>query len=91
MLTPARRHIHFLMLVIALSILPWSSCQAIGSFQTKPAFPSVASADDPPQPPAIIWHSLSAGAPIGGCGKGRVSDPQTHGCRGPADIWNIAP
>ena len=23
---------------------------------------------------------------FGRCGKGRVSDPQTHGCRGPADI-----
>jgi hypothetical protein len=91
MLTPAHRRIHFLMLVMALTLAPWSSCWAIGSFQTKPAFPSVASADDPPQPPAIIRPSLSASAPIGGCGKGRVSDPQTHGCRGPADIWNIAP
>lgn len=91
MSTPPHRHIHFLMLVMALAVLPWSSCHAIGSFQTKPAFPSVASADDPPQPPAITWPGLSAGALIGGCGKGRVSDPQTHGCRGPADIRSIEP
>jgi hypothetical protein len=91
MLTPVHRYIHFLMLVVAFAVLPWSSCQAIGSFQTKPVFPSVASADDPPRPHAITWPSLSAGALIGGCGKGRVSDPQTHGCRGPADIRSIAP
>jgi hypothetical protein len=84
--TPAPRHIRFLMLLTALTALPWSSCQAIGSFQTRPAFAIVVRADDPPPPPAIAQPTVSASAFFGRCGKGRVSDPQTHGCRGPADI-----
>lgn len=76
--------IRFLMLVTALTSLTWSVCQAAGSFQTKPAFPSAVTADEPPQ------TDLSKSALFGGCGRGRVSDPQTHGCRGPADIRNIA-
>jgi hypothetical protein len=90
MLTSVLRRIGFLMLVTALTAPTWSSCQAIGSFQTKPAFPSAAKADDPTLPPTITWPNLSASAFVGGCGKGRVSDPQTHGCRGPADIRSIA-
>ena len=91
MLTSAHRRIRFMMLVIALTASTWSSCQAVGSFQTKPAFPSAVRADDPPQPPAIARPNASASAFVGGCGKGRVGDPQTHRCRGPADIWGIAP
>jgi len=91
MLTSVLRRIRLLMLVIALTATTWSSCQAIGSFQTNPAFPDVVRADDPPLPPRITWPYVSAGALVGGCGKGRVSDPQTHGCRGPADIRSIEP
>jgi hypothetical protein len=88
MLAVVLRCIGFLMLVTVITIPTWSSCQAIGSFQTKPAFPSAVTADDPP--PTITWPNLSESAFFGGCGKGRVSDPQTHGCRGPADIRSIA-
>jgi hypothetical protein len=87
--TSVLRIIPFLMMVIALTAPTSSSCQAIGSFQTKPAFPGSAEADNPPLPPST-WPHLSASAFVGGCGKGRVSDPQTHGCRGPADIRVIA-
>jgi hypothetical protein len=90
MLTSALRRIGFLLLATALTTTTWSSCQAIGSFQTKPAFPSTATADDAPLPPAIAWSSLSASAFVGGCGRGRVSDPQTRSCRGPADLRRIA-
>ena len=90
MLTSVLRCIGLLILVTVVTTLTWSSCQAIGSIQTKPAFPSAAKADDPPLPPTITWPNLSASAFVGGCGKGRVSDPQTHGCRGPADIGSIA-
>jgi hypothetical protein len=87
----AYRHIRFVMLVIALTTLTWSSCQAIGSFQTRPAFPSAVEADDPPQPPAITWPSASAFfSGCSGCGKDRFGDPQTHGCRGPVDVRRIA-
>jgi hypothetical protein len=83
------RRVGFPILVTVVTTLTWSSCQAIGSFQTKPAFPGSAEADNPPLPPST-WPHLSASAFVGGCGKGRVSDPQTHGCRGPADIRVIA-
>ena len=86
----ARHCIRMLMLAIAFMAPTWSSCQAIGSFQTKPAFPSVAGADHPPQPPTMKWPNVSTSALIGGCGKGRVSEAQTHYCRGPADIWSNA-
>jgi len=79
------------MLATVLTALTWSSCQATGSFQTTPAFPSVQRNDDTHLPPIIIWPDVSARAFIGGCGKGRVGDPQTHGCRGPADVKGIAP
>jgi hypothetical protein len=44
-------------------------------------------ADDPPQ--TVTWPDVSENAFFGGCGRGRVSDPETHGCRGPADIRSI--
>ena len=91
MLTSVLCHIRFLMLVMALTAPTWSACQAIGPFQIKPAFPYVVTDDDPLPQPTVASPNLSAGAFVGGCGKGRVSEPQTHGCRGPADIRRIAP
>jgi hypothetical protein len=91
MLISVFRRIRFLMLATALMAPAWSNCQAAGSFQTKPASPGAVMAhEDQPLPPTIAWPYVSAGALVGGCGKGRVSDPQTHGCHGPADIRSIA-
>jgi hypothetical protein len=90
MLTSVLRRIRLPMLVLALTASAWSSCRAVGSFQTKPLFPSTVRADDPPLPPTITWPNASVSAFIGGCGKGRVRDLQTRGCRGPADIPSIA-
>jgi hypothetical protein len=90
MLTSVFRNSHFPILVIALTAATWSGCQAVGSFQTRPAYPSVVRDDDPPLQPAITWSDLSASALVS-CGKGRVPDPQTHGCGGPADVRSIAP
>jgi hypothetical protein len=82
----AMRRFSFLTLVMALVLASSSVCQAAGSFQTKPMFSDVqvakagASAE-----PAIKPPQPSAGYQLG-CGRGRVRDPETHGCRGPADI-----
>jgi hypothetical protein len=90
MLTSVLRRIRLPMLVLALTASTWSSCQAVGSFQTKPLFPSAVTVDDPPLPPTFTWPNASVSAFVGGCGKGRVRDLQTRGCRGPADIPSIA-
>jgi hypothetical protein len=84
------RCIGFLILATIVATLTWSSCQAAGSFQTKPAFPSAVTADDDQPPPAITWPNRSASVFVGGCGRGRIIDPQTQGCRGLADIPSIA-
>ena len=86
MLTSALRRLGFLILVMGLAAPTWSTCQAIGSFQTRPAFPDMARTDDPALPPTNTWPDLSANSLVGGCGRGRVSERQTRGCRGPADI-----
>ena len=88
MSTSVLRRIRFLMLVTAVTAPTWSVCQAAGSFQAKPAFPSAVTADDPPQ--TVRRPNVSESAFFGGCGKGRVNEPQTHRCRGPADIRSIA-
>lgn len=79
-------HIRFLILVIALTAPTWANCQAAGSFQTKPAFSKVVTAGYAPELPTIKMPNVSASDLVGGCGRGRVRDLQTHGCRGPADI-----
>jgi hypothetical protein len=85
------RRIRFLMLATALAVPAWSSCQAAGSFQTKPAFSdAVTFGDDESLPPTVNWLDPSANAFVGGCGRGRITDPQTHGCRGPADLRGVA-
>jgi hypothetical protein len=72
--------------VMALTAAPWSNCQAAGSFQTRAAFSNVVSAGySTPSPPVAVVHAAIPGIEFG-CGKGRVRDSQTHGCRGPADI-----
>ena len=76
--------IRFLILVAALTAYTWSTSQAGGTYQTKPAFPDVVKAGMPA--PNIALPHFSASDLVGGCGRGRVRDPQTHGCRGPADI-----
>jgi len=70
-------------MVLALTAATWSNCQAAGSFQTKPAFLNTVSIGYSSAPPAV---TIAPRTVEFGCGKGRVRDPGTHGCRGPADI-----
>jgi hypothetical protein len=74
------------LLVTALTAAPWSSCQAAGSFQTKSAFLNVVSASYSTPSPAVSVAHTNMPVIEFGCGKGRIRDSQTHGCRGPADI-----
>ena len=83
-------HIRFLILVTVLAASAGSTCQAGGTYRNGPMFvfpddvrtvkagmPSVSL----PSMPNVTTADL-----VGGCGRGRVRDQRTHGCRGPADI-----
>jgi hypothetical protein len=84
--TPMCR-IAFLALIAASIAATWSDSQAAGSFQTKPAFQTTAvTAGVAPAAPSASAPSVSARDFVGGCGRGRVRDAQTHTCRGPADL-----
>lgn len=73
-------------LILVFTGLTWSNCQAAGSFQTKPAFPTVVTIGMAPSRPTIAPSNLSERNLVGGCGRGRIRGPQTRGCRGPANI-----
>ena len=75
-----------LLLGLALTAAPWSNCQAAGSFQTRAAFSNVLIAGYSAPPPSVSVAPATGPALEIGCGKGRVRDSQTRGCRGPADI-----
>jgi hypothetical protein len=78
--------IRLLLMVMAVMAFGWSNCQAAGSFQTRAAFSNVVSASySHPQPSVSVAHANIPTIDFG-CGRGRVRDAQTHGCRGPADI-----
>ena len=78
--------IRLLALIVACTAVMCLRSQAAGSFQTKPAFPSVVTAGVAVRIPSISVPDFSARDLVGGCGRGRIRDPQTHTCRGPADI-----
>jgi hypothetical protein len=61
--------IHFLILIMALSVPAWSSCEARGSFpKSSPVLVT---------PPEV--HARDIG---GGCVKGHGHNAQVHGCPG---------
>jgi hypothetical protein len=78
--------IRLLILVIALSSTTWSSCEAVGSFQKPEPHRVLVTAGVAPSLPSISMPNVTARDLVGGCGRGRVRDPQSHGCRGPGDI-----
>jgi hypothetical protein len=79
------RRLGFLILITAFLPAGWSACQAAGSYQTKPMFTEVRLEKASVAEPTVKSASPAAGDLLG-CGRGRVRDPETHGCRGPADI-----
>jgi hypothetical protein len=70
----------FVVLIMAFTAITWSNSQAAGSFQ-KPTVVTAGVSAPAPSMPTISPTDL-----VGGCGRGRVRDPHTHACRGPADI-----
>ena len=62
--------------------------QVTGSLQTIPPVWLVATLHDLRS--SVAGKDVSMHA-LGGCGRGRFSNPQTHGCRGPADIQKSEP
>lgn len=80
-------HARLLIVVMALRCLTGIS-QVTGPVQTISPFWLVAAALD--QKSSGTEKSVSMQA-LGGCGKGRLVDPKTHGCRGPADVQKDRP
>ena len=79
--------IAFLSLMFASTAVTWSDCQAAGSFQTRPAFQTAAiTVGAASAVPSVSVPKVSASDLVVGCGRGRIRDPQTHACRGPANI-----
>ena len=78
--------INLLALIVAFTAAMCSPSKAAGSFQTKPAFSRVVTAGVAVRTSSISVPDFSARDLVGGCGRGRIRDPQTHTCRGPADI-----
>jgi hypothetical protein len=76
--------IRFLILVTVFTVPAWTECQAVGSFQRPAPRPLVTAGIAPPLP-TITLPNVSARDFVGDCGRGRIRDIQTHGCRGPAD------
>lgn len=74
-----------LILILVSVIANCSDSQAAGSFQTKPAFSSIVTAGVAIRTPNVSIRSFSE-HDLGGCGKGRMRDPQSLSCRGPADL-----
>ena len=74
----------FAILTLAMTAIASSNCYAAGSFQ-KPE-PHVVTAGIAPALPSVSMPNFTARDLVGGCGRGRIRDPQTHGCRGPGDV-----
>jgi hypothetical protein len=72
-------------LAAAVLVLSMGAAHAAGSYQTKPMFPEAAKASAGGGP-EVALPKLTPADIVGGCGKGRVRDPQTHQCRGPGDV-----
>ena len=75
-------------IVVSLSIIAVDVANAKGTFRLQGPWPSpkVVTAGVAIPTPSISVPSFSARDLVGGCGRGRARDPQTHSCRGPADI-----
>lgn len=77
------RRLSVLTLILTATTASWES-QAAGSFQTRPAFQGVVTAGVATPVPTV--PNISASDLVGGCGRGRIRDPKTNTCRGPADV-----
>jgi hypothetical protein len=75
----------FAILAAAMTAIASSNCYAAGSFQ-KPEPRTLVTAGVAPALPTVSMPNVTARDLVGGCGRGRVRDPHTQGCRGPADI-----
>lgn len=76
--------LRLIMLVVAISSLALTGAEAAGALRRPEPHPVMAGMSPPL--PSVSMPEFAAGDLFGGCGRGRVRDSLTHGCRGPADI-----
>lgn len=80
-------HARLSIFVTALRCLA-SLGQVTGSVQAMPSLWLAATLYDAKSSAAEKGVSIQA---LGGCGRGRFSDPKTHSCRGPSDVQKSRP
>jgi hypothetical protein len=82
-----RRFAKRLVLASAFCLVLGTAAYSAGSYQKQPMFDHLVIAGVPnphvklPSPPHINPSYM-----FGGCGRGRIRDPQSHACHGPGDI-----
>lgn len=79
-----------LILLSTLSMCTWSSCQAGGTYRNGPmfVFPNEVKTERATMrsvSPLASTPDTTVRDLLGGCGRGRFRDQQTHRCLGPAD------
>jgi hypothetical protein len=74
--------------ITGMLAFPASALAAGAPVRKPPATVGAATAPSTPAPTSIPSATQSTGQEqlLGGCGWGRVRDPRTNQCRGPADI-----
>ena len=75
------------LVVMAMALGISGPANAAGSYQKRPMFDHLVIAGTPH--PRVKLPSLPQVNPsymFGGCGRGRIRDPQSHTCHGPGDI-----
>jgi hypothetical protein len=81
------RFARYVVLPATLLLILSGVANAAGSYRKQPMFPGLVIAGVPT--PKVALPTLPQVNPaqlLGGCGRGRVRDPQTNVCHGPGDI-----
>ena len=81
------RRLLFAVVAAAIALVAPTHVLAAGAYIRKPPEKVTASVA-PSRPDVSLPTGISPSQILGGCGGRRTRDPQTHKCRGPADIGN---
>ncbi len=81
------RRAQILVLALALGLSLSGAANAAGSYEKRPMFPNLVLAGVPtPRVSLPAMPQVNPAQLLGGCGHGRIRDPQTNSCHGPGDV-----